>query len=64
VVAPTCAVADAWATALLVLGPEIGLPLAVDRELEVCFQIRQPDGSFRSIASEGYAPLVASRSGH
>lgn len=64
VVAPTCAIADAWATALLVLGPEHGLPLAVDAELEVCFQIRQADGSFRSIASEGYAPLVANTSSH
>jgi FAD:protein FMN transferase len=59
VVAPSCAVADAWATALLVLGPEQGLPLAVQAGLEVCFQIRIADGSFRTIASDGYTALLA-----
>jgi FAD:protein FMN transferase len=63
VVARDCATADAWATALLVLGPEVGLPLAVGAGLEVCFQIREADGSFRSISSDGYAALVATQSG-
>jgi thiamine biosynthesis lipoprotein len=59
VVGPTCGIADAWATALLVLGPEVGLPLAVNHDLEVCFQIREADGSFREICSEGYTRLLA-----
>lgn len=54
VVAPDCATADAWATALLVLGPEQGLPRAAAAGLEVCFQIRQEDGSFREVATPAY----------
>ena len=61
VVAPDCATADAWATALMVLGPEEGLPLAEEAGLEVCFQLRTEDGSYREVATEGYEPLVAER---
>ncbi|MAW62336.1 MAG: hypothetical protein CMJ94_16090 [Planctomycetes bacterium] len=61
VVAPDCATADAWATALMVLGPEEGLPLATEHGLEVCFQLRNEDGSYRELATEGYEPLVAER---
>ena len=60
-VAEDCATADAWATALLVLGPEEGLPLARRARLEVCFQLRLDDGSFLELATEGYAALVAER---
>lgn len=64
VIAHDCATADAWATALLVLGPEEGMPLAVEAGLEVCFQMREADGSFRTVASEGYAPLLAAKPGN
>lgn len=61
VVARDCATADAWATALMVLGPEEGLPLAKEAGLEVCFQLRQEDGSLREVATEGYEALVVER---
>lgn len=61
VIAADCATADAWATALMVLGPEEGLPLAEIAGLEVCFQMRMEDGSFRERATEGYEALVAER---
>mgnify|MGYP004079932509 CR=1 FL=1 len=48
-------------TALMVLGPEEGLPLATEHGLEVCFQLRNEDGSYRELATEGYEPLVAER---
>ena len=40
VVARTCAEADAWATALIVLGPEAGAALATERELDALFLLR------------------------
>jgi len=61
VVAKDCATADAWATALLVLGPEEGLPLAEENGLEVCFQLRNEDGSYGEVATEGYEALVVER---
>lgn len=44
VVDAACARADAWATALNVLGPEAGLDLARRERLSALFLIRQPDG--------------------
>lgn len=46
VLAPTCTAADAWATALLVLGAEAGLRTARDAGLEAIFVLE--DGSVRS----------------
>jgi thiamine biosynthesis lipoprotein len=40
VVHHSAATADAWATALLVLGPEDGYELAERRGLAVCFMLR------------------------
>lgn len=37
VLAPTCMAADAWATALMVLGPQLGTELAAKQGLEVLF---------------------------
>lgn len=45
VVARSCAEADAWATALMVLGPERGATLAGRRGLDALFLRRNPDGS-------------------
>ena len=46
VIANDCMSADAWATALMVLGPE-GLPLATDMGLGVLILERQPDKSIK-----------------
>lgn len=37
--ARTCMLADAWATAMLVLGPDIGLPLAAGNGVEAMFAV-------------------------
>ena len=58
VVAPTCAEADAWATALMVLGPERGAALATERGLDALFLLREDDGSTRSLK---VGPLLPDR---
>ncbi len=54
VIAEDCAVADAWATALLVLGPEEGYELAVARGMKVLFLIYEPDGGVSEIATPSF----------
>jgi thiamine biosynthesis lipoprotein len=49
VVARTCAEADAWATALMVLGPQRGAALARQRRLDALFLTRDDDGSARGV---------------
>ncbi|MBU4528039.1 MAG: FAD:protein FMN transferase [Desulfomicrobium sp.] len=44
VVAQSCAEADAWATALMVLGPDEGVKLARKRGLDALFLLRDDDG--------------------
>ncbi len=44
VVARNCAEADAWATALMVLGVEAGCALAVRRGIDALFLMRDADG--------------------
>ena len=44
VASDTCAVADGWATTLLVLGPEGGLELAIKQDLAAMFIIRTANG--------------------
>jgi thiamine biosynthesis lipoprotein len=41
---PSCAIADAWATALLVLGPDEGFQVADGQQLAVLFIMRTEDG--------------------
>jgi thiamine biosynthesis lipoprotein len=48
VVAPSCAEADAWATALMVAGPEAGAELAARYGLDALFLLREDAGSLRS----------------
>lgn len=48
VMAPTCAKADAWATALMVLGPVAGGALAHRLRLDALFLLRNADGTIRS----------------
>ncbi|MBC7165055.1 MAG: FAD:protein FMN transferase [Roseovarius sp.] len=49
VVARTCAEADAWATALMVLGPEAGAALAGQRGLDALFLLRDSEGGKRGV---------------
>jgi thiamine biosynthesis lipoprotein len=56
VVARTCAEADAWATALMVLGPENGAILAQKRGLDALFLLRDDGGGLRG---EGVGSLFA-----
>jgi thiamine biosynthesis lipoprotein len=55
VVAANCTVADALATALMVMGPEKGLAL-VDRlpSVECLIVVRQVDGRFVDHPSKGF----------
>lgn len=48
VLAPTCAEADAWATALMVAGAEAGARMARRRGLDALFLIRDDSGTLRS----------------
>ena len=50
VVAQTCAEADAWATALMVLGVDAGATLAEQRGLDVLFLVRDDQNGFHSKA--------------
>ena len=56
VVAETCAAADAWATALFVLGPERGIELANEQQLSACFLISHPAETtrFETVASRSF----------
>jgi thiamine biosynthesis lipoprotein len=53
VLADTCMKADAWATAMLVLGPERGYDLAEKRGLAVLF-VSRTDGGFATRASTAW----------
>ena len=53
VVARTCAEADAWATALMVLGPDAGTALAARRGLDALFLLRNDDGTARGAGVGG-----------
>ncbi len=44
VVAPSCMLADAWATALLVLGEKAGIKLAQERGMTALFVLHNGDG--------------------
>ncbi len=48
VVAPTCAEADAWATALMVAGADAGTKLAASHGLDALFLLRDGDGGLRT----------------
>ena len=56
VLAPRAALADAWATALLVLGPDEGFDLAVREQIPAAFQLRTNDG-FREKLTPGFIAL-------
>ncbi|HSP56935.1 MAG TPA: FAD:protein FMN transferase [Halomonas sp.] len=51
---PSNAWADAWATALMVLGDEQGMAVARDQRLEVLMIVRDEDGGWRSRVSPAF----------
>ena len=61
VVAESCLLADAWATALFVLGPEAGYDLARERGLAALFLTADSDGSVEERATPGF-PLPGEHS--
>lgn len=61
VLAESCLLADAWATALFVLGPEAGYDLARERGLAALFLTAVSDGTVEERATPGF-PLAAERS--
>ncbi|MEL6342860.1 MAG: FAD:protein FMN transferase [Myxococcota bacterium] len=50
----SCAMADAYATAINVLGPEEGMALAQDRDLAVLMLVRSASGDFEARATPGF----------
>lgn len=54
-----CMLADAWATALLVLGAHDGVALAQAREISALFLIRTPEG-IDDVMTCGFSDLLAS----
>ena len=54
VLAESCLEADAWATALYVLGPGEGLELAEERGIAALFLTATPDGSAREAATDAF----------
>lgn len=67
VLAPSCAEADAWATALMVAGVEAGVGLAAKAQLDAMFLFRDAEGGVQSRAVgplfAGTALAVAGQSG-
>jgi thiamine biosynthesis lipoprotein len=59
VIAPTCALADAWATALMVKGAEAGADLARQAGLDALFLLRDDAGGVQSI---GVGKLFSNKS--
>ena len=63
VVARTCAEADAWATALMVLGVEAGCALAMRRGIDALFLMRDADGVQTRAVGPLFDDRAASRAG-
>lgn len=59
VVAPRCMLADAWSTALTVLGPQEGPALAARAGIAALFVTRDDDGRYRESLSPAMAELAA-----
>jgi thiamine biosynthesis lipoprotein len=62
VVASTCAEADAWATALMVLGPEEGFEFAIARNLPALFLIRDNSGNFLEKTTPDFLEFLQKKS--
>ena len=59
VVADDCTQADAWSTALFVLGPQRGLAAADRLGLAAYFVMRRADGSFAEVPTQAFVALGA-----
>ena len=59
VVHPSATWADAWATALNVLGPQAGYALAIREGLAVHFILRSAPGGFEVLSTPPFAALLA-----
>ena len=57
VLAATCAEADAWATALTILGEEQGMLLAEQLDLAVYMLVKTDEG-FEALSSSAFAPYL------
>ncbi len=57
----SAALADGWATALNVLGPDAGLALAEQQAIPALFLVRQDDGSFAERTTTPFAALRPAR---
>jgi len=54
VIAPNCALADAWSTTLMILPPEVSIDIIEKRDdLECLLVLREEDGRFSVVTSEG-----------
>lgn len=60
VIHPDCALADAYATALMVLGPEAGLAFAEKQGLAVLLILHGDDGHFTTRQTAAFAPYLVS----
>lgn len=58
VLADSCLEADAWATALYVLGPEDGLDVAAARNLAALFLTADTDGNLREEATDAFRAVT------
>lgn len=58
VIHPHCMAADAWSTALTVLGPQAGLQLAEQQGLAARMLCRQADGSFSETLSSAFSSML------
>ncbi len=63
VIHDTAAQADGWATALNVLGPDIGLAVATDYGIAALLLVRADDGSFEERLTPAYAALRSAQTG-
>ncbi|HOD49705.1 MAG TPA: FAD:protein FMN transferase [Candidatus Hydrogenedentes bacterium] len=54
-----CAVADGYATALMVMGPEEALHWANENDMAAFFIVRTADGHFRDIATKAFEQFMA-----
>lgn len=54
----SCMLADAWSTALTVLGPAAGMRLAQREALAARFVVRTDTGGFRELVSPAYAAML------
>ena len=59
VFAPTCAEADAWATTMMILGPDDALSLAEKLDLPVMLIVRIGEGRYEQRTSRAYAERIA-----